>query len=123
MPLEAVATIDDLVATNPIDDDPVDEGDNHIRNVKVALTKNVSGNATSTQLKASDVTVVNADNKGLQVTGQVTASDAAPVNPEELTRKDYVDGLIAALQLELDNLINGTTKFTGAQEAPDFTAV
>ena len=123
MPLEAVTNIDDLVETNPIDDDPVDEGDNHIRNLKTALTKNVGGDDLTTQLKAADVDIVNVDNKGAQVTGQVTASDPAPLNPDELTRMDYVDAAIADLQLQLDNLINGTTKFTGAQEAPDFTAV
>ena len=123
MPLENVSFIDDLVATNPIDDDGVDEGDNHIRNLKVAILKNLGGNATSTQLKQADTTALNADANGAQVTGQVTASDAAPVDPADLTRKDYVDAEIATLRAELDALIDGTTKFTGAQEAPDFTAV
>lgn len=133
----AFDNINDLVPANPIDDDPVDEGDNHIRGLKQALQGNVTGDALATQLLQAGITALNADDKGAQVTGQVTVSEAAPLNPEELTRKDFVDGEVVTLnqtiatlqtqvdglQTQLDNLIDGTTKFTGAQEAPDFTAV
>ena len=119
----AFDNIDDLVATNPAANDPVNEGDDHVRGIKNALKANVSGDAVATQLKAAGLVALNADNKGVQVTGQALVSDPAPLNPGELTRKDYVDAQIANLQLQLNNLINGTTKFTGAQEAPDFTAV
>ena len=37
MPLESVTHISDLVATNPTSSDPKSQGDDHIRNIKVAL--------------------------------------------------------------------------------------
>lgn len=150
MALEVVTNIDDLVAANPLFDDPVNEGDNHIQNLKIAVQKNLGGNDLSTQLKAVDVVALNADNKGAQVTGQVTVSDPTPLNPEELTRKDYVDAgdlvlqgqidtndtdittlqgqvstleaTVISLQAEIDDIKNGFD-FTGPITAPDVTAV
>ena len=56
----------------------------------------------------------------LELTGLI--SDAAPVNPDEAARKDYVDAQIAGLQAQLDDLINGTTPFTGVVSGVDFIA-
>lgn len=126
MPLETVNNIDDLDQNNPIDDDPVNEGDNHIRNVKLALQKNVGGDDVSTQLKQNDIVALNADANGVQVTGQATVSEAAPVAVEDVTRKDYVDGELAAavasLQTQIDNILNGTTPFTGVVNGIDWIA-
>ena len=123
MPLEpSFDNIDDLVTTNPAAGDGVNEGDDHLRGIKNALKGNVAGDALSTQLLQADLVALNADNKGAQVTGQVIVSDPTPLNPEELTRKDYVDAQIAALQTQIDNLINGTTAFTGAVSGTDFIA-
>ena len=126
MPLETVNNIDDLDQNNPIDDDPVNEGDNHIRNVKLALQKNVGGDDVSTQLKQNDIVALNADANGVQVTGQATVSEAAPVAVEDVSRKDYVDGELAAavasLQTQIDNILNGTTPFTGVVNGIDWIA-
>lgn len=201
MALETVANLDDLVVTNPTATDPVSEADDHLRNIKIALAKNLSGDDTTTGLKAADIvtllakvgavditgsalTMFAADatmlirllnngaadvgveltqaangfvtikeldgggvsglvwlsltrgagvalnfggatkfettDKGASATGQVIVSDPAPLNPEELTRKDYVDGLIAGLQSQIDNIENGFA-FTGAISAPTVT--
>ena len=45
MGLEAVTWIDDLVPANPLDNDPVDEGDDHLRNIKVAVASGLTGSA------------------------------------------------------------------------------
>ena len=57
MALESVTNIDDLNASNPVVGDPVSEGDDHIRNIKTALTTdfpNIGGvvSATHTELNA-----------------------------------------------------------------------
>ena len=118
----AFDNIDDLVPANPVANDPVDAGDDHIRGIKNALKGNVSGDAVATQLLQAGVVALNADAKGIQVSGQVLISDPAPVNPDEAARKDYVDAQIAALQTQLDDLINGTTPFTGVVSGVDFIA-
>lgn len=113
MPLEAGNFIDDLNADWPLGTDPVAEGDDHLRLIKRCLKGNVSGDTLGTQLLASAVVALGADGTGSATTGQATASDAAPAAVDDLTRKDYVDALIAALQTQIDNIINGTTPFTG----------
>lgn len=87
------------------------------------LQGNIDGKANTVH------THVIADTTGLQ-----TALDGKAAVVHVHTISD-VTGLQAALdakaattvtdslQTQIDNLINGTTKFTGAQEAPDFTAV
>ncbi len=92
MPLEPnFDNIDDLVSANPALDDEVNEGDNHIRGVKNALQGNVSGSDLRTALLQQGIEALGVDDKGAQVVGQVTVSDPAPLNPDELTRKDFVD--------------------------------
>lgn len=203
MPLEPVDHLDDLVVTNPTDTDPVSEGDNHMRNIKVALAAGVTGNADETRLLAnevatllakigavdiigsaltmfaadltmlmrmlnnggSDVGVVitmaaggfvqiaetdgggvqgntwvgltrsggvqlsfDGDQKfvtslaGIQVTGQARVNEVVPLQADDLTRKDYVDTLVAAVQADLDNVKNGFA-FTGPISAPTVTEV
>ena len=105
MPLEPdFDNIDDLVPANPATDDEVNEGDNHIRGVKNALQGNVSGSALRTALLQQGVEALGVDDKGAQVVGQVTVTDPAPLNPDELTRADYVDGLVLVLQGLIDQL-------------------
>jgi hypothetical protein len=55
---------------------------------------------------------------------------AAPTSGGDAANKTYVDDIntaiqvqISSLQQQIDDLIDATTKFSGAQEAPDFTAV
>ncbi len=203
MPLEPVDHLYDLVVTNPTDTDPVSEGDNHMRNIKVALAAGVTGNADETRLLAnevatllakigavdiigsaltmfaadltmlmrmlnnggSDVGVVitmaaggfvqiaetdgggvqgntwvgltrsggvqlsfDGDQKfvtslaGIQVTGQARVNEVVPLQADDLTRKDYVDTLVAAVQADLDNVKNGFA-FTGPISAPTVTEV
>jgi hypothetical protein len=54
-------------------------------------------------------------------------SVAAPVDVEDLTRKDYVDAEViaaaATIDSRIDDILNGTTPFTGTVVAPDFQAV
>ena len=181
MPLEPVDHLDDLVITNPTDTDPVSEGDNHIRNLKIALAAGVTGNADETRLlvqgiaralavatgfdirttvdQSLEVRLLNSDTTdvgislemeattgnaairetdgagvpgaafmtmerggGLVSTGQHKVTAAAPAAIDDLTRKDYVDGLIAVLQADIDNIKNGFA-FTGAISAPSVTEV
>ncbi len=216
MALEPVNVLDDLIAANPTDTDPVSEGDNHIRNVKKALAAGVTGDAVNTRLlsgavvkgqvtpdgfealgtlldlksavdAALSIRMLNSDtpdlgaalvmaaatglltlretdgagvlgntfasftrgagvglrfgdlekfvtlDKGVGITGQAVVSDPAPLNPDELARKDYVDGeistlntsllaAIAVVQADLDNVKNGFA-FTGAISAPVVTEV
>ena len=42
--------IDDLNPLNPADNDPVEEGDDHLRGIKNALQANITGDATETRL-------------------------------------------------------------------------
>ncbi len=94
MPLEPdFDFIDDLDSANPVTDDEVNEGDNHIRGVKNALQGNVRGDALTTALLQAGVDALSVDDKGAQVVGHVTVTDPAPLNPDELTRMDYVDAL------------------------------
>ena len=46
--------IDDLNRLNPADNDPVEEGDDHLRGIKQALQGNVTGDATETRLVIAD---------------------------------------------------------------------
>ena len=45
--------IDDLVPTNPAVNDPVAQGDDHLRGIKLALQGSVTGNASEVRLRAS----------------------------------------------------------------------
>lgn len=74
MALEIVADIDDLVPTNPTATDPVSESDDHHRNVKIAILKNLAGDANSTTMKVADAARVIANATGCDI---VTAVDAA----------------------------------------------
>ena len=52
MALETVTNIDDLVVTNPLSTDARSQGDDHIRNIKIALKTdlpNITGAMTATQ--------------------------------------------------------------------------
>jgi len=122
MPIEAFGNIDDLDPANPLVDDPVSEGDDHMRGLKLSLKGNVTGDNTETRLLAATLVKLLTTDKGVTVTGQVLVSDPAPLNPDELTRKDYVDGLIASLQAEINDIKNGFA-FTGPISAPTVTEV
>lgn len=54
MGLETVSNITDLVSTNPVSNDPKSEGDDHIRNIKVALKTdfaNITAPVTATHVE------------------------------------------------------------------------
>ena len=92
MPLEPIFDhIDDLNPGNPIVDDPVNEGDNHLRGIKQALQGNVVGDALTTSLLVGLVAALTVDADGAIVVGQVKVSELLPLDPDDLTRKDYVD--------------------------------
>ena len=71
MALEPVTNLDDLVVTNPTDTDPVSEGDNHIRNLKVALAANVTGDAVNTRLLSGGALKFQVKADGAEVTGDL----------------------------------------------------
>ena len=55
MPIEQFDNIDDLDPLNPLDDDPVSEGDDHLRGIKNALQGNVTGDALETRLMVASI--------------------------------------------------------------------
>ena len=55
MPIEQFDNIDDLDPLNPLDDDPVSEGDDHLRGIKNALQANVTGDDVETRLMVAAV--------------------------------------------------------------------
>ncbi len=129
MGLETGNFIDDLNPDFPLGTDPVAEGDDHLRLIKRCLKGNVAGDTLGTQLLASAVAALGVTGTGSQTTGQATASDAAPAGVDDLTRKDYVDGevltlqgQIDGLQTQIDNILNGTTAFTGVVSGTDWNA-
>lgn len=68
MPLEPdVDNIDDLVQSNPIVTDDVNEGDNHLRIIKRALQGNVSGDDLTTSLLAAGIPMFRVDGVGAAV--------------------------------------------------------
>lgn len=57
MALETVTHISDLVVTNPTSTDPKSEGDNHLRNIKIALKTdlpNITGPITKTHTQLNN---------------------------------------------------------------------
>jgi hypothetical protein len=100
MPIETASYISELVATNPPGNEPVGEGDNHLRLIKDVLKKTFTGGAsglagpvtvTHTELNRlagitsniqSSITTLNgiAYTQGLQITALETARDLALEN-------------------------------------------
>ena len=135
MGLETGNFIDDLNADWPLGTDPVAEGDDHLRLIKRCLQGNVAGDATSTTLLAAAAAIVAAQATGSQTVGSAQVTDQ-PTSAEDLTRLDYVDGAdlvlqgqidtlnitVADLQTQIDNILNGTTPFTGDVDGTDWIA-
>lgn len=111
MGLETFGFIDDLNPDWPLGTDPVSEGDDHIRGVKLSVQGSIGGDATKTSIPLP-----------LAVTGTVNVSDEVPVVSGDLTAKGYVDPLVADLQSQIDNILNGTTPFTGDVQGTDWIA-
>lgn len=61
------SNIDDLVPANPADNDPVNEGDDHLRGIKEALKGNVAGSAVYSALLVAGAIAVRAASKVLQL--------------------------------------------------------
>ena len=55
MPFENAQYISELVDTNPLSDDPVNQGDDQIRQIKLALQSNVLGTVTETELLVNNL--------------------------------------------------------------------
>ena len=55
MPFEDAKYISELVDTNPVSDDPVNQGDDQIRQIKLALQANVLGDVIGTQLLVNNL--------------------------------------------------------------------
>ena len=115
MGLETFGFIDDLNPDFPLSSDPVSEGDDHLRGIKLSVQGSIGGTDGQTTIPFP-----------LSVTGKATVTDEVPVDPGDLTAKSYVDTEVAAsaagLQTQIDNIINGTTAFTGDVNGTDFIA-
>lgn len=111
MALESVTNIDDLNAANPVVGDPVSEGDDHIRNIKTALTTdfpNISGVMSATHTELNALYGVTA--------GTVTASKGLVVDSSSKLNTLNVDNL------DLDGNTISTTNTNGDLViAPDGT--
>jgi hypothetical protein len=89
MGLETVTNIDDLVVTNPLSTDARSQGDDHIRNIKLALKTdlpNITGVMTATQAELN----VNTGVTG----GTVTASKTVVVDASSKVDVWNVDNLV-----------------------------
>lgn len=89
MALETVTNIDDLVITNPLSTDARSQGDDHIRNIKLALKTdlpNITGVMTATQAELN----VNTGVTG----GTVTASKTVVVDASSKVDVWNVDNLV-----------------------------
>ncbi len=89
MGLETVTNIDDLVVTNPLSTDARSQGDDHIRNIKLALKTdlpNITGVMTATQAELN----VNTGVTG----GTVTASKTVVVDASSKIDVWNVDNLV-----------------------------
>ncbi len=89
MGLETVTNIDDLVITNPLSTDARSQGDDHIRNIKIALKTdlpNITGAMTATQAELN----VNAG----VTAGTVTASKTVVVDASSKVDVWNVDNLV-----------------------------
>jgi hypothetical protein len=60
MSLETVTHIADLTRTNPTSSDPISQGDNHIQNLKIALTNDFTGFAGAVCVTGTDGGAANA---------------------------------------------------------------
>ena len=111
MALESVTNIDDLNAANPVVGDPVSEGDDHIRNIKTALTTdfpNIGGVMSATHTELNALYGVTA--------GTVTASKGLVVDSSSKLNTLNVDNL------DLDGNTISTTNTNGDLViAPDGT--
>ena len=88
MALETVVNIDDLDPNNPLGTDARSQGDDHIRNIKKALTTNfanISGNVTSSHTDLNYVDVTTA--------GTVEASKALVVDSSKKLNELLVDNI------------------------------
>ena len=88
MALETVVNIDDLDPNNPLGTDARAQGDDHIRNIKKALTTNfanISGNVTSSHTDLNYVDITTA--------GTVEASKALVVDSSKKLNELLVDNI------------------------------
>lgn len=97
MTIEATTTISGLVQTYPDPNDPVKEGDDHLRLLKQVLKDQFTGNTTGI-------------NRGLA--GPVTATH---------TELNYVKGVTSAIQTQLNNLLAVIVNMQSQLYAPDNT--
>ncbi len=75
MPLEpSFGNIDDLNPDWPLGTDPLAEGDDHIRGIKLSLQGNVTGDAAQTRLLADAIATVFARAGSVEVIAQAAAS-------------------------------------------------
>ena len=111
MGLETFGFIDSLNPDFPLSSDPVSEGDDHIRGVKLSVQGSIGGTDGQTTIPFP-----------LAITGTANVSDEVPVLTGDLTAKSFVDAQIAGLQTQIDNIINGTTVFTGDVTGTDWIA-
>jgi len=100
MPIESFGNINDLDPDNPLVDDPVSEGDDHLRGIKQSLQGNVSGDDTFTALLVGGFAAALVDALAFTVKG-------APVIDLDQSALDvdttiFLRNLIGGLSLKVD---------------------
>jgi hypothetical protein len=115
MPLESVTHISDLNQSNPAGTDSKNQGDDHLRNVKLALRTdlpNINGvvNCTPAQLNllnsiAALAVLANATNAAAQPTAIVAASDG------QVFRRSGTALAFGAVDLSLGAAVSNPTKY------------
>ncbi len=114
MPLEPdFDHIDDLDSDNPFPDDPVSEGDDHLRGIKNALQGNVSGDDLETRLLVAGLVaaLVDADKLSVLARALIDLDNSAEDELTEIAVRNLIGGyrmaVVAATgQLQIDQLDN-----------------
>lgn len=114
MPLENFGNIDDLDPANPLVDDPVSEGDDHLRGIKQSLQGNVQGDDTFTALLADGFIRAVVDALAFSIKGPPLLDvDNSAANALTTLR---LRNLIGGLALEIDPT-TGNTRLSSTDNA------
>lgn len=92
MPIESFGNIDDLDPLNPLDDDPVSEGDDHLRGIKESLQGNVSGDDLETRLLVAGLVAAFVSGAGFIVQRDTIDLDNSLADAITILRLRNLDG-------------------------------
>lgn len=111
MGLETVTTIDDLVTTNPVGaTDPKSEGDDHIRNIKVAVKAALGDDGSQITIKRPTIIT-----GGTVTTSKPVINGTQTWNDGSVTftadKINVTNSASAAASLLLDRQVGGVSKF------------